>query len=42
MIRASEAEIKKNDVLVTLKCIPVSMKIVLCIGVSLVRTPILG
>ena len=42
MIRARKAKIEKNDGLITLKCISVSMKIVFCIGVSLVRTPILG
>ena len=48
MIRAREAKIKKKiDGLITLntlilKCMPVSMKIVFFMGVSLVRTPILG
>ena len=48
MIRAREAFFfKKNDGLITpntriLKCILVSMKIVFFMGVSLVRTPILG
>ena len=34
MIRAREAKIKKNDGLITPKCMPVSMKIFFCIGVS--------
>ena len=42
MITARKAKIKKKYGLITLKCIPVSMEIVFCVGVSLVRTPILG
>ena len=47
MIRARAAKILKNDGLITLntlilKCILVSINIVFFMGVSLVRTPILG
>ena len=43
MIRAREAKIKEKNGLITLKYIPVSMKIVfLWVLISLVRTPILG
>ena len=43
MIRAREAKTKQKDGLITLKYIPVSMKIVfLWVLISLVRTPILG
>ena len=40
-ITPGESEFKKNDGLITLKCIPVSMKIVFLM-VSLARAPIHG